>query len=141
MREAVGEGTVWWAAFCAGAFLGRCCVLCWVQLVIRWTLPRFRYDQIQKLCWKMLLPVALGNVFLTGALILIDPSLELLAVVGLVELTAMVLLTAAVSRKGRAAGRRSRRVGARSGHGESLGERAAGDEPPALHERSRCPTS
>jgi hypothetical protein len=40
------------------------------------------------------------NVFLTGALILIDESLELLAVVGIVELVGMVLLTAAASRKG-----------------------------------------
>src|SRR6266568_1779647 len=78
MKEAVGEGTIWWAAICAGAFLGK----------------------VLLLCWKMLLPITLGNVFLTGALILIDPSLELLAVVGLVELVAMVLLTAAASRKG-----------------------------------------
>ena len=28
----------------------------WLQLTIRWLLPRFRYDQIQKLCWKILLP-------------------------------------------------------------------------------------
>jgi len=100
IKEAVGEGTVWWAAICAGSFLAKILLLCWLQLVIRWTLPRFRFDQVQKLCWKMLLPVTLVNVFLTGALVLIDESLELLAVVGLVELVAMVLLTAAVSRKG-----------------------------------------
>jgi NADH-quinone oxidoreductase subunit H len=99
LKETVGEGTVWWAAICAGAFLTKVLLLCWLQLVIRWTLPRFRFDQIQKLCWKMLLPAALGNTFLTGALILIDPSLQLLTVVGLVELVAMVLLTAAASRK------------------------------------------
>ncbi|HEX8908189.1 MAG TPA: complex I subunit 1 family protein [Anaeromyxobacteraceae bacterium] len=99
LKETVGEGTVWWAAICAGAFLTKVLLLCWLQLVIRWTLPRFRFDQIQKLCWKMLLPLALGNTFLTGALILIDPSLQLLTVVGLIELVAMVLLTAAASRK------------------------------------------
>lgn len=99
LKDAVGEGSVWWAAICAGAFLAKVLLLCWVQLVIRWTLPRFRFDQIQKLCWKMMLPVALGNVFLTGALILLDPSLELLAVVGIVELAAIVVLTMAV-RKG-----------------------------------------
>ena len=100
LKEAVGEGTVWWAAICAGSFLAKVLLLCWLQLVIRWTLPRFRFDQVQKLCWKMLLPITLVNVFLTGALILIDESLELLAVVGIVELVAMVLLTAAASRKG-----------------------------------------
>ncbi len=93
---------VWFASVCAGAFLVKTLLLCWFQLVIRWTLPRFRFDQIQKLCWKMLLPITLGNVFLTGALILVDPSLELLAAVGLIEIVAMVAITAAVSRKGEA---------------------------------------
>ncbi len=90
---------IWFAAACAGAFLTKVMLLCWLQLVIRWTLPRFRFDQIQKLCWKMLLPVTLANVFVTAALILVDPSLELLAAVGLVEIAAMVIVTAAASRK------------------------------------------
>jgi len=98
---------VWFASVCAGAFLGKVLLLCWLQLVIRWTLPRFRFDQIQKLCWKMLLPAALGNVFLTGALILIDPSLELLAVVGLLEIVAVIAITGAVSRRVPAGGRTS----------------------------------
>jgi NADH-quinone oxidoreductase subunit H len=103
LRDWAGEGTVLWAAICAGAFLGKILLLCWLQLVIRWTLPRFRFDQIQKLCWKILLPVCIANVFLTGAVILIDPSLELLAVIGLVEIVAIVAITAAVSRQGDAA--------------------------------------
>ena len=96
LKEAVGDGTVAWAAICAGAFLGKVLLLCWLQLVIRWTLPRFRFDQIQKLCWKILLPLTLVNVFVTGAAVLIDPSLELLAAIGLVEIVAVVAITAAV---------------------------------------------
>jgi NADH-quinone oxidoreductase subunit H len=91
------------AAICAAVFLAKILILCWVQLIIRWTLPRFRFDQVQKLCWKMMLPVTLANVFLTGALVLADPSLELLGAVGILELVAIVAVTAAVGRKSPAA--------------------------------------
>ncbi|MBI5069662.1 MAG: NADH-quinone oxidoreductase subunit H [Deltaproteobacteria bacterium] len=86
------------AAVCAGAFMLKTIALAWLQLVIRWTLPRFRFDQIQKLCWKMMLPFALANVFLTGALVLADPTLEWLAIVGIVEIVALVALTAAATK-------------------------------------------
>ncbi len=103
---------VWFASVCAGAFLAKVLLLCWLQLVIRWTLPRFRFDQIQKLCWKILLPVTLANVFVTGAVILIDPSLELLAAIGIAEIVAVVVITAAVSRQAEPA------QGARGAHGD-----------------------
>jgi NADH-quinone oxidoreductase subunit H len=86
------------AAVGAGAFLGKMVVLMWAQLLIRWVLPRFRYDQIEKLCWKILLPAALVNVFVTAAAVLVDPSLRLLAWIGVAELVAMGAITAATAR-------------------------------------------
>jgi len=37
---------------------------------VRWTIPRFRYDQLMRLGWRILIPVALANMLITGALVL-----------------------------------------------------------------------
>jgi NADH-quinone oxidoreductase subunit H len=46
-------------------FLGKVALLCVIQIQIRWTLPRFRYDQMLGLSWKMLLPLSLANLAVT----------------------------------------------------------------------------
>jgi len=43
----------------------------WLQMTIRWTLPRFRYDQVMRLCWKMILPLSLINITITGLVLLL----------------------------------------------------------------------
>jgi NADH-quinone oxidoreductase subunit H len=53
------------------AFLVKVLFFNWFQILIRWTLPRFRYDQLMRLGWKMLLPLALVNVLLTSVVILL----------------------------------------------------------------------
>jgi len=47
---------------------------CWLQLTVRWTLPRFRYDQVMKLGWRVLLPISLGNILVTGFVVLVIQS-------------------------------------------------------------------
>jgi NADH-quinone oxidoreductase subunit H len=53
-----------------GVFFGKVVFFIYLQMIIRWTLPRFRYDQIMKLGWKILLPLSLANILVTGLVIL-----------------------------------------------------------------------
>jgi len=45
-------------------------IIGWVLMAVRWAFPRFRYDQIMRLGWKMMLPVSLSNVVITAAVFL-----------------------------------------------------------------------
>lgn len=45
-----------------------------VFIWVRWTLPRFRYDQLMHLGWKKLLPLSLGNTFVSALVLLIAKS-------------------------------------------------------------------
>ncbi len=58
------------AALQTGAFAAKTVFFCWFMLIVRWTLPRFRFDQMMGLCWKLLLPLALLNILITGAVLL-----------------------------------------------------------------------
>jgi NADH-quinone oxidoreductase subunit H len=44
---------------------------CWILLLVRWTLPRFRYDQVMRLGWKIMLPLALANLLVTAVIVLL----------------------------------------------------------------------
>ena len=48
-------------------FLLKVAVLMFIYIWIRWTLPRYRYDQLMQFGWKVLLPVAVVNLLLTAA--------------------------------------------------------------------------
>jgi len=46
-------------------------VIC-LMIVIRWTLPRIRWDQVMKLCWNALIPLAIGLVVLTSVMLYLE---------------------------------------------------------------------
>jgi len=40
-------------------------------IIVRWTIPRFKYDQLMRIGWKVMLPLAIVNFLLTGIIILV----------------------------------------------------------------------
>ena len=50
-------------------FLVKVMLVCSFQILIRWTLPRFRYDQVLAFAWKFMLPLALANLCVTAVLV------------------------------------------------------------------------
>lgn len=54
-----------------GAFVAKVVFFAWFYVWVRWTIPRFRYDQVMRLGWKVMLPLALFNIFATGLVLLL----------------------------------------------------------------------
>jgi NADH-quinone oxidoreductase subunit H len=50
-------------------FLLKTTLMCFVYVWVRWTLPRFRYDKLQKLGWEILIPLSLLNIIVTAAVV------------------------------------------------------------------------
>jgi NADH-quinone oxidoreductase subunit H len=68
-------GTAWpvphWAYVLlgVGSFSAKVIAFCWLFMTIRWTLPRFRYDQLMRLGWRGLFPISVANVLVTGVVV------------------------------------------------------------------------
>ncbi len=52
------------------------CFFIFFFMWVRWTIPRFRYDQLMRLGWRILIPLAIVNIFLTGVFVLKSEILE-----------------------------------------------------------------
>jgi NADH-quinone oxidoreductase subunit H len=67
-----GQAMPWWFGFLSvGVFLAKILFFIALFIVIRWTLPRFKYDQLMSLGWKVFIPLAFVNIFIVAALVLI----------------------------------------------------------------------
>lgn len=58
------------ALMCVGVFLAKIIFFIFFFMWVRWTIPRFRFDQLMNLGWKVLLPLSIVNMLITGAVIL-----------------------------------------------------------------------
>ena len=67
----VGARPAWWITILTfGAFVAKTFFFILIFMLVRWTVPRFRYDQVMDLGWKIMLPAALAAVVVTAATIL-----------------------------------------------------------------------
>ena len=67
------ENVTWWAAlikFCV--YAGKVVGFIVFYMVIRWTLPRLRFDQLMRVAWKSMVPMGMGMVVATAVLVVFD---------------------------------------------------------------------
>lgn len=67
-------GTNWAAVLQGLCLFGKIVMFLFLFMWVRWTIPRFRYDQLMNLGWKILIPLALLNMVITGGLILLKQN-------------------------------------------------------------------
>jgi len=76
LGESLGFGKASILAAAIGPIMGatvfgaKVTLFCVLQIIIRWTVPRFRYDQLMNLCWKIMLPISIANLIATVGLLL-----------------------------------------------------------------------
>lgn len=58
------------ALICFGVLMSKIIFFIFFFIWVRWTIPRFRFDQLMNLGWKILLPLSIINMLITGAIIL-----------------------------------------------------------------------
>jgi NADH-quinone oxidoreductase subunit H len=61
---------------CLIIFLGKMTLLLYTYFWLRWTLPRYRYDQLMDLGWKWLIPATLVNIVLTASAVFVLQALD-----------------------------------------------------------------
>jgi NADH-quinone oxidoreductase subunit H len=73
----VAASLAWWkTALTFGSFAAKTAFFMLVYIWVRWTVPRFRYDQIMQLGWKVMLPTALAYIMVVAGTILVLDQME-----------------------------------------------------------------
>jgi NADH-quinone oxidoreductase subunit H len=89
--EPIAANPAWWKTLLTLlSFAAKTGFFVLVFIWVRWTLPRFRYDQVMHLGWKVMLPIALAYVMLVAATILV---LDQLGVEGFLFGAALTLVS------------------------------------------------
>jgi len=69
--DGLGIDPFWLSLIQVGGFVAKLVILVLFFIVVRWTIPRFRYDQLMNLGWKVMLPIAIANTLVTGIVLLL----------------------------------------------------------------------
>jgi NADH-quinone oxidoreductase subunit H len=65
---------VLWGLINITVFFGKVAALLFFFIWVRWTIPRFRYDQLMRLGWIFFFEIALVNIFITAIILAIFPD-------------------------------------------------------------------
>ncbi len=91
--ETVG-GPFWSGVISFGIFFAKTAFFLFVFIWVRWTLPRFRYDQLMNLGWKFLLPIALTAIVVTGTVWAFTQSKVLVGILNVIAASIVVAIVA-----------------------------------------------
>ena len=96
--ESMG-GPFWSGVISFAIFFIKTGIFLFVFIWVRWTLPRFRYDQLMNLGWKFLLPVALTSIVVTGTLwVIIEENQNRHLWIGIGNVVAAFIVVSIVAR-------------------------------------------
>ena len=103
-RDNIGPYSGWLSLLSVVIFLGKILFFLFLYMWVRWTLPRFRYDQLMSLGWKFMLPLALVYIVLIAAILLglsaagIGQGLMQAAILGSFNIAFIIVLFAILDR-------------------------------------------
>jgi len=104
----LADNVAWWAMLLKlGIYLGKVALFIWFFMLIRWTIPRFRFDQLMRLCWLSLVPVGIGLLIGVALLVALGWHRHWWANLGLNLLVLLIMLWYAGRSKTPVTGRQS----------------------------------